>query len=553
MKIPKDYKKILLMIGIPVILVVIATIAIVLFYLNGKTDRVKEEQPKEVKYANVYVVGCSENEIQFVDREGVHSLNGNFTEPVSGIADLVAVNQVVTEIHTKSDSVAGVLESYSDQSMVVRELGDWKRNEQVPIFDCKNNQVQAVDFNALVVGQTKCRFVMEDNCICAILLEEPEELSTIRVMITNKDQGGIFYEKVSVLDGNQKEHSYSPSFFNGTEKEVLTEGPFLIVREDGSVSIPYKGTLTVLHTEQGYVLVNEVDMETYIAGVLPSEMPRTFQLEALKAQAVCARSYGLKQLHHQGYAMYGANLDDTTNFQVYNQVEASEITNLAVEQTTHQVLKKDDQIITCFYFSTSAGMTNSIELWKDRDSIVNQDFSYLVAKNATAFEQLDISGNEVFHNFISVALDGFDKNSPFYRWTSTLSLDKEVETEEELGKLKSVEVTKRNASGYVLELTMNYEKGKKVYTDENQIRKYLGQYQEKILLPNGQVREDMTMIPSACFEISEVKDGMITLSGGGLGHGIGMSQYGANGMAETGCTYDEILNFYYTGVTLTER
>ena len=61
MKIPKDYKKILLMIGIPVILVVIATIAIVLFYLNGKTDRVKEEQPKEVKYANVYVVGCSEN------------------------------------------------------------------------------------------------------------------------------------------------------------------------------------------------------------------------------------------------------------------------------------------------------------------------------------------------------------------------------------------------------------------------------------------------------------------------------------------------------------
>ena len=114
-------------------------------------------------------------------------------------------------------------------------------------------------------------------------------------------------------------------------------------------------------------------------------------------------------------------------------------------------------------------------------------------------------------------------------------------------------MTKRNASGYVLELTMNYEKGKKVYTDENQIRKYLGQYQEKILLPNGQVREDMTMIPSACFEISEVKDGIITLSGGGLGHGIGMSQYGANGMAETGCTYDEILNFYYTGVTLTER
>ena len=69
-------------------------------------------------------------------------------------------------------------------------------------------------------------------------------------------------------------------------------------------------------------------------------------------------------------------------------------------------------------------------------------------------------------------------------------------------------------------------------------------------MKNEQVRTDLTMLPSACFEVLVNADGQIVLRGGGSGHGIGMSQYGARGMAEKGYDYKEILNYYYKNVVV---
>ena len=72
------------------------------------------------------------------------------------------------------------------------------------------------------------------------------------------------------------------------------------------------------HSEQGYTVVNKISLEDYICGVPPSEMPEKFHVEALKAQAICARSYACMQMVKGDYAALGAHVDDSTNYQVYN-------------------------------------------------------------------------------------------------------------------------------------------------------------------------------------------------------------------------------------------
>ena len=83
---------------------------------------------------------------------------------------------------------------------------------------------------------------------------------------------------------------------------------------------------------------------------------------------------------------------------------------------------------------------------------------------------------------------------------------------------------------------------------ENEIRRVLGKYLQEVILQNEQVRTDLSMLPSACFEVLSNSDGQIVIRGGGNGHGIGMSQYGARGMAEKGYNYKESLDYYYENV-----
>ena len=100
----------------------------------------------------------------------------------------------------------------------------------------------------------------------------------------------------------------------------------------------------------------------------------------------------------------------------------------------------------------------------------------------------------------------------------------------ELGRLKKIKVKERSSSGYVLSLTASFELGDRDYDAENDIRFFLGKYMTKLKLADGTVRTDASSVPSACFEVKSQKNGKIVLSGGGFGHGIGMSQYGANAM-----------------------
>ena len=118
------------------------------------------------------------------------------------------------------------------------------------------------------------------------------------------------------------------------------------------------------------------------------------------------------------------------------------------------------------------------------------------------------------------------------------------------GKLKEITTEKRSASGSVLSLNLSYENGMVKVLSEYNIRKILGTGVEKITYQDGSETEEVTILPSAACSISRQKDGAYIFYGGGYGHGIGMSQNGANGLAKTGMGYQEILNFFYKDIKI---
>ena len=152
----------------------------------------------------------------------------------------------------------------------------------------------------------------------------------------------------------------------GAYMENAQKSRIKVSSADNYVSIngkSYPGSFEFIGTEEGIVAVNTVDVETYVRYVLPSEMPSTFDAEALKAQAVCARTFVYSQMKNTQYALYGANIDNTTAFQVYNASETKQSTDEAVKATAGQVVSCGGSLITCYYFSTSAGKTEDMEVW----------------------------------------------------------------------------------------------------------------------------------------------------------------------------------------------
>jgi len=130
---------------------------------------------------------------------------------------------------------------------------------------------------------------------------------------------------------------------------------------DGFVSTKgrwYRGKLIVKNINGGLTVINDIGLEDYIKGVVPSEMPSSWEMEALKAQAIAARSYALANLGKQ--AKYGYDLKDNTDDQAYNGAGAeTDRTNKAVDETEGLVLTYDMKIISAYYSASAGGMTNT--------------------------------------------------------------------------------------------------------------------------------------------------------------------------------------------------
>lgn len=292
----------------------------------------------------------------------------------------------------------------------------------------------------------------------------------------------------------------------------------------------YRGKFQLYSTAEGIIIINELLLEEYLYGVVPSEMPASYHTEALKCQAVCARSYACCQMRKLAYPEYNAHVDDSTSYQVYGNSKEQNTTTKAVKETEGLTVQYKGETVITYYFSTSAGKTTDIKAWGTKQSKKNR---YLQGASVC-----DESGSD------------YEKDYPWYRWRVCISKEHmrdllELNTKVELGELEELAITKRGAGNVALQLKVIGSKGNAVIETENKIRRVLGNGNYVIEKQDGSTCNATELLPSAFINISLEND-VYYIDGGGFGHGIGMSQNGANEMAKSGKNYIEILSFFYT-------
>lgn len=505
-------------------------------------ESVRTGQP--VVLTDAYILSNDNGVLKFIYDYTTYEVEGNLAEPYLGVANILVEGADITKVSIKPDSINDTLMSYTESTIRLKENGELLRNATIPVYKMIDGQVSQVEWNEFIVGVSNVRCIMEEGSVTAILIENEVVPSDIRVVIKNKDS--IFYPSLyiqRISDGSifniaSIMHQNSMQIY-----EISDTNGLMICDEYGqSEKKAYEGSFQVVKTDDGLVLINVVPMETYLKYVLPSEMQTNFAHEALKAQAVCARTYAYSQMKSQKYAMYGANLDDSTAYQVYNSFGRYPQTDLAVDETIGEVISCNGKLITCYYFSTGAGVTNDMSSWES----TNPD--YICMQGLDVVNGLDLSKDVDFSNYMRSDISCFDSTSPMYRWKAILDVSDIKESD--YGLLKSIKVKERNQAGYVTNMELMYEKETVTLKNENAIRKVLGYYLQETIQNNENIRTDYTMIPSACFEIVEQSDGKVVLRGGGFGHGIGMSQYGAKGMAEQGYNYRQIIEYYYKDIVI---
>lgn len=503
-------------------------------------ESIQTGQPVVLK--NAYIISNIEDTITFLYDYKTYEVDGNMAQEYIGIADIHIDGESVAKIAIKPEFIEGILQSYTEGEVVLKDHGIEQKNTSLPIYQIVDGQVKQREWTQMIIGVSNIQCVMEKGVVCGILLKEDVVPTDIRVLMKNGND--IFHSQIYVKKQSDGSIIDINTYMNNAELTRFTmEDPsgLVICDKDGNaLEEMFEGKLYFHLEAQGLVMVNEVPMETYLKYVLPSEMPRNFGAEALKAQAVCARTYAYVHMNNQSYAKYGANIDDTTNFQAYHNTHRTQETDTAVEATTGEVATCNGELISCYYFSTSPGVTNLTSSWG------GEEREYIACAGLEFASGLDLTKDADFSRFMTTQQVSYDAISNYYRWKAVLDISSIREKEK--GALTSLVVKKRNEAGYVTELELIYQDRTELIKKENEIRKVLGKYIREIILQNEQVRTDLTMLPSACFEVLVNADGQIVLRGGGNGHGIGMSQYGARGMAEKGYTYKEILDYYYENV-----
>ncbi|MEG2455343.1 MAG: SpoIID/LytB domain-containing protein [Oscillospiraceae bacterium] len=334
----------------------------------------------------------------------------------------------------------------------------------------------------------------------------------------------------------------------GGKNDYQYQGDFRFERIGG-------GNLTV---------VNLIALEDYIKGIVPYEMSTSWPIEALKAQSVCARTYTMCNLGR--HKQYHFDLCATTDCQAYYGIgEATETTNAAVEQTRGQYAWYDGALAKTFYFSCDGGATEDVK------NVWVSDYPYLKGK-VDPYEPVVM------------------QKSPLYGWTYTF-------TKEELrqkviargytncGEIKNLYVAKTTPLGNVYTITFEDVNGATYSFSKDNARTILGVKSLRFQISGSAIGGSsypvngtgtiptlegayaidgtgaVVPIQGAAYSISaggtaplaptiQTVPSTYTVTGDGWGHHVGMSQWGAYAMALQGLTYQDILNFYFTGIEI---
>lgn len=316
----------------------------------------------------------------------------------------------------------------------------------------------------------------------------------------------------------------------------------------------YRGSLEVNSGTSTVSLINRLDMQNYLKGVIAAEMPASWHIEALKAQAISARSFALNSM----------TLSNTTASQVYQGFNGEHPrANQAVDETNRKVVTYNGKPIQTFFYSTSGGRTANVgDVWNSNQA----SFPYLISVE-----------------------DPYE-NSPHSLWTESLPTEELLKS---LGfssnaMIQDIQLTQSGANKEVKAVSVMTSEGTKTVTgNELQIRKLFpvkgqgytflrsnwfdihypytvrtaksDQQQFSLSGQKVQVATTTTAVEGHSVQVQtpngiqsiETTPAALQLTGKGFGHRIGMSQYGAKGLAENGYSAEQIISHYYPGTKMT--
>lgn len=273
----------------------------------------------------------------------------------------------------------------------------------------------------------------------------------------------------------------------------------------------YRGRVMLVPTGQGLTAVNYVDLEQYLYSVLGSEMNGNWPQEALKAQAVAARSYALYQRQRSASGVF--DVGDTDTWQVYTGVDRESIgTQMAVNATAGQVLTYGGQIINAVFHSSSGGCIDNVE------EVWTQPLPYLRAKK------------------------DYDQGAPVFQWSKTFSRDQLSRRITGVGEIQSIEPERATSMcRRVISMRVKGDKGTRSVSGDT-LRDALDLRSTLFSIVPQVDRAAKSNQPTAMSFV---------VTGGGFGHGLGLSQYGAYNLAlQQGWNYQQIVLYYYDKTTL---
>lgn len=574
----------------------------------------------EQHFDNVWIMECNSNELRFFDGNYEISLpveqlktsilaeieqadvQGGYREQ---IADLTFGEGTLNQVSVKREKAGGKLLGIGEGTLELEGAGVLEIAD-----DCTGyriyDKLQTAELTDLSIGYSFADFVLEDGKVCAFLLVRKETMENIRVAVKNNDNGQIYHSELEFACSDGMKVFYGEyedrkeivipageSFLVEADSEYLEGGRMELYPEAWSGRIEvlsqkraygtpsYRGMMEIAETQQGLVLINELPLEEYLYSVVPSEMPASYPMEALKAQAVCARTYGYRYLENPGYGSVGAHVDDSVSYQVYNNIAENVNSTNAVKETSGIVLYYGEEPVNVYYYSTSCGFGSDAGVWNEQQK---GEMPYLKSVYGGSRGEGDqeepmpeeLMEEERFREYISaVDENAFEKEEPWFRWSYTVEdLDVSMLSErlkeryhaapdkilcgegeefisKEPGKIKEIyeiRCLKRKEGGVMDELLIDTDQGAYKVISEYNIRYILNQ-QNQVIRQDGSAYESSTLLPSAYFVIDTVKskENVIgyTVIGGGYGHGVGMSQNGAKAMGLMDLKWEEILTFYF--------
>ena len=621
---------------------IVAGLGIVLLFLlfffnvleQGDTDEIPrrdivvepEPEPVYETFYNIYVLELNVENICFYDGISYDypiepdsipiELIESMEQREGMIANVYIRDGLVYDIQFKADEkINGKV--YSVDAEVGVEIEDYGI---IPLADDVKvyvlyGELRIATLSDIRIGYDFSDFVIDNGEICAAFLAREEDMDFIRVRIKNSDYTSGYHDVISLTADTSftvcYDYGEGQNFENYSAGEVITISKDdelfssgilrLFVKPDAltgkitvssitrALGVPsYRGIMEIGYTKNGLLLINEVLLEEYLYAVVPSEMPSSYPMEALKAQAICARTYAYSNMLHATLSSVGAHVDDSTSYQVYNNIKERTTTTNAVKETKGKMLYSEGELVDTYYYSTSCGFGVDERVW---DPDLTSKNSYLVAQSISdasykgeelPYTAESMMNEEVFTQFLhNPPQSDFEKNDKMYRWeyeVETFSSETllaalvaryekarwQILTLEgkqyvskpvkELGQVYNIYVSKRQEGGAAQELIIEGEKATYKVVTGSSIRMVLCDGITMAKAKDGSMMEEKTMVPSAFFVITPIMEGDVmtgyTLYGGGHGHGAGMSQNAAKGMANAGYKATDILNFFFKGCTV---